>query len=186
VKTDYTVVSSLHVARVKLSVQVVVPVIMLQKHLPAPIDKLGEQLANEVHKQVTESGLGYYPALDYFRDQQAFPVYLLDAVDEVSLLASEIVTQKISDVLVPIFSNVKIANIQCQSFALPAIRPGMPDARKSLAKHYTPNQLKFEMVVSVFQKNSPQEGFEKYADNTVYRWLSEIFEKVKIFWARLL
>ena len=125
-KPGYTNVSSLQVTRVKLSVQVVVPILMLQKHLPAPIDKLGEQLANEVHKQVVESGLGYYPALDYFRDQQNFPVYLLDAVDEVSSLASEIVAQKISDVLVPIFSNVKIANIQCLAFALPSIRPSMP------------------------------------------------------------
>ncbi|WP_455221429.1 hypothetical protein [Kaarinaea lacus] len=178
--------SSLHVAKVKLSVKVVIPILMLQKHLPAPIDKLGEQLASEVHKQVTESGLGYYPALDYFRDQVSFPVYLLDAVDEVASLAADIATQKISDVLVPIFSNVKMANIQCLAFALPGVRPSMPSARNSLAKHYTPNQLKFELVVSVLQKHPPQEGFEKYADNTVYRWLSEVFETVNISWARLL
>lgn len=178
--------SSLHVAKVKLSVKVVVPILLLQKHLPAPIDKLGEQLASEVHKKVTESGLGYYPALDYFRDQASFPVYLLDAVDEVSSLAADIATRIVSDVLVPIFSNVKLANIQCLAYALPGVRPGLPDAKNALALHYTPNQLKFELIVSVLQKNPPQEGFEKYADNTVYRWLSEVFEVVNISWARLL
>lgn len=178
--------SSLHVVKVELSVKVAVPIALLQKHLPAPIDKLGEQLAGEIHKQVVESGMGYYPALDYFRDQVRFPAYLLDAVDEVSALAAELATRRISEVLVPIFSNVKVNNIQCLAYALPGIRPGMPAAKTALAKHCTPNLLKFELVVSVLQKSPPQEGFKKYADNSVYRWLSEVFETVDITSARLL
>lgn len=178
--------SGLHVTRVELSVKVVVPIALLQKHLPAPIDKLGEQLAGEVHKQATSQNLGYYPALDYFKDQGEFPAYLLDAVDEVFSLATGIATHKINEVLVPIFSNVKINNIQCMAYALPGIRPGKPNAKAILARHYTPNILKFELLVSVLQKQSPQEGFEKYADNTVYRWLSEVFETVEIVSARLL
>jgi hypothetical protein len=179
-------VSSLHVAKVELSVKITVPIALLQKHLPAPIDKLGEQLASEIHKRAIETGLGYYPALDYFRGQEKFPVYLLDAVDEVSSLAADLATRRISEVLVPIFSNVRVTNIQCLAYALPAIRPGMPAAKAALAKHYTHNLLKFELVVSVLQRSPPQEGFEKYADNTVYRWLSEVFETVDISSARLL
>jgi len=179
-------VSGLHVTRVELSVKVAVPIALLQKHLPAPIDKLGEQLANEVHKQVTNHNLGYYPALDYFKDQAEFPAYLLDAVDEVFSLATGIATHKINEVLVPIFSNVKINNIQCMAYVLPGVRPGKPNSNEILAKHYTPNILKFELVVSVLQKQPPKEGFEKYADNSVYRWLSEVFESVDIISARLL
>ena len=178
--------SGLHVARVELSAKVVVQITLLQKHLPAPIDKLGEQLANEVHKQAMNHNLGYYPALDYFKDQEEFPAYLLDAVGEVCSLATGIATQKINEVLVPIFSNVKISNIQCMAYALPGVRPGKPNAIAILAKHYTPNILKFELVVSVLQKQSPEEGFQKYADNTVYRWLEEVFESVEINYARLL
>lgn len=168
-----------------MSVKVAVPIALLQKHLPAPIDKLGEQLASEVHKQATSQNLGYYPALDYFKDQEKFPAYLLDAVDEVFSLATEITSHKINDVLVPIFSNVKINNIQCMAYALPSVRPGKPNAKVILSGHYTPNILKFELLVSVLQKQSPREGFEKYADNTVYRWLSEVFETVDIVSARL-
>ncbi|HEY5602655.1 MAG TPA: hypothetical protein VIM41_06065 [Gammaproteobacteria bacterium] len=178
--------SGLHVTRVELSVKVVVPISLLQKHLPAPIDKLGEQLSNEIQKRVGQAGLGYYPALDFFRDQETFPDYLLDAVDEVANLAAEIAAHKINDVLVPIFSNVKINNIQCLAYALPGVRPNLPAVSAALSKHYTPNILKLEMVVSVLQKQPPQEGFEKYAANTVYRWLSEIFESVDIASARLL
>ena len=87
--------SGLHVTRVELSIKVAVPIALLQKHLPAPIDKLGEQLANEVHKQVVQHKLGYYPALDYFKNQETFPAYLLDAVDEVFTLAANIVNNKI-------------------------------------------------------------------------------------------
>ena len=57
---------------------------------------------------------------------------------------------------------------------------------RDLARHFTPDAVKFELVVSIFQKeDKTTEGFEKYADNTVYRWLSEVFEDVQIFSARL-
>lgn len=72
------------------------------------------------------------------------------------------------------------------AYAFPGVRPGKPNANATLARHYTPNILKFELLVSVLQKQAPQEGFEKYADNTVYRWLSEVFEDVDIVSARLL
>jgi len=176
----------LQVTRVELGIKLTVPVSMLQKYLPAPIDKLGDQLAEEVDKQVNRLNLGYYPALDFFEDAENFPHYLLQAVADVSDLAIEIVTQKISELLVPIFSNVKISNVQCLAYALPSVRPGKANARSALASHYTPNMIKFELVVSLLQRQSPSEGFEKYADNTVYRWLSEVFETVEISSARLL
>jgi hypothetical protein len=159
---------------------------MLQKHLPAPIDKLGEQLATEVNKLVSARNLGYYPALNYFSEVVGFPTYLLDAVSDVYALAASIVTDKISDILIPIFSNVQVNNIHCVAYSLPAVRPGKPDAIKELARHYTPNVIKFELVVSLLQRQKPQESFERYADNTVYRWLAEVFEKVEITSARLL
>ena len=178
--------ASLYVTRVELGVKLIVPVTVLQKHLPAPIDKLGDQLANEVDKRVGKLNLGYYPALDYFKDTDDFPHYLLEAVAEVGSLAADIAMQKINEVLVPIFSNVKLSNVQCLAYSLPAIRPGKSNAKNALAAHYTPNVIKFELVVSILQRHKPQGGFEKYADNTVYRWLSEVFDSVEISSARLL
>ena len=137
-------------------------------------------------KRVEEHALGYYPAIDYFVEQEDFPGYLLDAVQEVSTLAVDIVASTIREILVPIFSNVQVNNIQCLAYSMPSVRPGRPNARQDLAKHFTPNAVKFELVVSVLQKEKSAEGFEKYADNTVYRWLSEVFEGVEIFSARLL
>jgi len=179
-------VSTLQVIRVELGVKLAVPVSTLQKNLPAPIDKLGSQVANEVDKRVARQGLGYYPAIEYFIEQDSFPVYLLDAMQEVAALTIDIVSTTIKDTLVPIFSQVQMNNIQCQAFSLPSVRPGKPNAIRDLAKHFTPNVVKFELVVSVLQKEKTVEGFEKYADNTVYRWLSEVFEDVQIFSARLL
>ena len=178
--------SSLQVIKVELGVKLEVPVSMLQKHLPAPIDKLGSQVANEVDKRVERQDMGYYPAIEYFVEGEGFPGYLIEALQEVSILSIDIVSGTVNELLVPIFSNVKIDNVQCLAFSLPPVRPGKPDAIQALAKHYTPNAVKFELVVSVLQKEKSPEGFEKYADNTVYRWLSEVFENVEIFSARLL
>lgn len=179
--------SALQVINVELGVKLEVPVNVLQKHLPAPIDKLGGQVANEVDKRVQRQGLGYYPAIEYFVEgEEGFPAYLIEALQEVSLLAIDIVSSTVNELLVPIFSQVKISNVQCLAFGLPAVRPGKPDALRDLAKHFTPNAVKFELVVSVLQKDQAPEGFEKYANNTVYRWLSESFDSVEIFSARML
>jgi hypothetical protein len=178
--------TGLHVAKVELSVKVAVPVALLQKHLPAPIDKLGAQLAEETHKVVMRDSLGYYPALDYFKESGAIPGYLLDAVDEVATLATALATDQINEMLVPVFSNVTVNSVQCLAFALPTVRPGKPNAREELASHYTPNVLKLELIVSVLQKHEPEESFERYADNTVFRLLGEVFESVEISSARLL
>jgi len=179
-------VSNLQIIKVELGVKLAVPIATLQKHLPAPIDKLGGQIASEVDKRVVQQSLGYYPAIDYFIEQEDFPGYLLDAVKEVSELTVDIVTSTIRELLVPIFSNVQVNNIQCLAFSMPSARPGKPNASQDLAKHFTPNAVKFELVVSILQKDKSSKGLEKYADNTVYRWLSEVFEGVEVFSARLL
>jgi len=179
-------VSGLQVIKVELGVKLAVPVTTLQKHLPAPIDKLGGQIANEVDKRVARQSLGYYPAIDFFIAEQDFPGYLLDALQEVAELAIDIVASSISELLVPVFSNVQINNIQCLAYSMPSVRPGKPHALRQLAEHFTPTAVKFELVVSILQRQKSIEGFEKYADNTVHRWLSDAFEGVEIFSARLL
>ena len=82
--------SGLQVVKVELGVKVAVPISALQKLLPAPIDKLGSQLADEVDKRSTMNGLGYYPALDYFTNSDDFPGYLLDAVDKSPVIGAAI------------------------------------------------------------------------------------------------
>ena len=178
--------SELQVIKVELGVKLVVPINTLQKHLPAPIDKLGDQIAGEVDKWLAQHELGYYPALDYYSDDNSFPAYLLDAVRDVSSLAVDVVANTLSELLVPIFSNIKINNIQCLAYSMPQVRLGKENAKQELSKHYTPNAVKFELIVSVLQKHKVSEGVEKYADNTVHRWLSEVFEDVEIFSTRLL
>ena len=91
--------SNIQVVRVELGVKLSVPVSTLQKYLPAPIDKLGGQIANEVDKRVARQTLGYYPAIEFFMEQEDFPGYLLDAMQEVSALSVDIVTQTINELL---------------------------------------------------------------------------------------
>lgn len=177
---------ALQVAKFELVVKLKVPIGMLQKHLPAPVDSLGEQLAVEVHRQVQNKNLGYYPALDFFIQFDEFPKYLINAVDDVCTLTAEIVTANIREVLIPIFSSVQINDIQCISFAMPSVRFGSQHAIEKLARHFKPNLVKFTLVVSLLKSHSVDTNLEKYANNTVYRWLSETFEDIEISSSRLI
>ena len=176
----------LEVAKIELGVKLKVPVGLLRNHLPAPVESLAEQLALEVHRRVQDNNLGYYPALDYFLDVEGFPVYLINAANDICTLTAEIVTATISEVLIPIFSSVRVNDIQCVSFSMPSVRHGSLDAVAKLAQHFTPNAIKFSLVVTLLQSHSPQEKLAKYANNTVYRWLSESFEDIEISSSRLL
>ena len=89
--------SNLQVIKVELGVKLLVPVSTLQKYLPAPIDKLGDQIANEMDKKVARQSLGYYPAIEFFVEQDDFPSYLLDALQEVSALTVDIVASTINE-----------------------------------------------------------------------------------------
>jgi len=176
----------LQVISIELGVKVTVPIRTLQKLLPAPVDKLAEQLAAETQKAVQARALGYFPALNYFLDIEEFPAFLIDAANDVCTLAAEIVTAKIHEVLIPIFSQVQLNDVQCIVFSLPTIRPGKADTMSKLIKHYTPNVIKFSLVLSLLQNTVSRVGLEKYADNTVHRWLSESFEEVDISSVRLI
>ena len=110
---------------------------------------------------------------------------MINAADDVCALSAEFVTANIRDVLVPIFSSAQVNDIQCIAFSMPTFRLGSPDANAKLVQHLTPNAIKFSLVVTLLQSHAPQDKLAKYANNTVYRWLSEIFEEVEISSARL-
>ncbi len=78
---------TMHVTRVGLTVRGQLPRYALEQHLPAPLDSLGQQLAKQIDDYVKQNNLGYYPALDFFKQQDGVDNYLLDAVDQVAQIA---------------------------------------------------------------------------------------------------
>ncbi len=170
----------LHVATVNASVRLRVPSRALAQQLPAPPESLGETLAQHVHKSVTQSGLGYYPPLEFIRSQNLVAPYLLDAVEQIAEVSRHYLQQQLDDRLVPIFSSVSVRSLQFVAFALPPIRMNQPDAVALLARHYLPSTMKCDLALSLIRKQASETGLHRYAANTIERWLADVFEDLTV------
>lgn len=202
--------SSLHVARIAITARGTIPDYAFAQTFSSSLQALGSQLAQQVHEYVQQEGLGYYPPLDYFLVQKVYEQkdlkqevteqnvrqhnqvqryvepYLLDAVKEVAQWAVEMGRREILSLLQPVFSSVVIDNIQAIAFTMPTVRFGQTGALPQLAKHFTPNSIKFDLTLSMLQKHEAEAGLEKAASHMVLRWLSEPFLAIEVTSARLL
>ncbi len=177
---------SLHVVRIGLTVRGQLPHYALEQYLPAPLASLGQQLAAQVDDYIKQNEMGYYPALDYFRQQSGVDSYLLDAVDQVAQIAMTLTKDEVNKILTPVFSTVRIESVLSLAYALPSVRPGQKDAQQQLALHYLPDVVKFECFVTMLQRHEPQLGIENSAKKITWRWLKDAFEDMEITAARLI
>ena len=178
--------NSLHIARIGLTVRGKLPTKTLEQYFPAPIRVMSRSLAEAIDNYAQRHKLGYYPALDFFVHGNEVPAYLLDAVDQISAMAMSITRQQVYDLLQPIFSSVRVESILSLAYALPAVRPGQPNAIQLLTDHFTPDSVKFELYVTLLQKHQAQSGIEISAKKMAWRWLEDLFEELEITTARLL
>jgi len=176
----------LHIAKIELTIKAKLPREALQQHFPAPVETLGEQLAQQAMDYAAQHQLGYYPALEFFQDNGGVDGYLLDAVGQISLLAATMTKQEVARVLQPVFSSVRIGVVQSLAYTLPPVRASQPNAKRLLAEHYLPDKVKFEAFVTLMQKKPPQAGIENAARQIALRWLDEIFPEIEVTSARLI
>lgn len=178
--------SKLHIVKVALIVRAKLPHYAFQQHVPGNIDGLGEQIAVQVSEYVKQQQLGYYPALEYFQNQAGVDDYLLDAVEQTSVLAVSMCKQEVKKILQPIFSTVQVGTCQSLAYTMPTIRPNQPHALKRLAEHFVPDRVKFELEVSLIQRHEPVEGIEKSAKQMVLRWLKDAFDELEVSSTRVI
>ncbi len=176
--------SALHVARFAIGLTVRVPHEALERHSASSPAAVGEALAEAVHAAVREQGLGYYPALDYFREAGGVDPELIAAADALAWLAATLVRNEVRTKLRPVFSTVNIQGLQAQAFALPPVRPSQPNALARLAAHYTPDTLKLDLRTSLIQRRPPAEGIERLAAHMACKWLKASFESIEVTSAR--
>jgi hypothetical protein len=76
---------------------------------------VGEELASQVRSYVRRERLGYYPALELFRQRCGIDGELIDAAQNIAWLACELVREQVQRRLRAAFSSVQvqIAPIQC-------------------------------------------------------------------------
>ena len=76
--------STLHVAKVALTVVVRVDRHVLDRHLVASPAAVGEQLAQQVDDYTWRERLGYYPALGFFEGRSGVDPDLLRAAKDIA------------------------------------------------------------------------------------------------------
>lgn len=177
--------SAIHIARVALSVRACVPPGPLGARLPASPSRLGEEIARCAHDYVIRTRLGHYPALEFLAQQAALDAYLLDAVSEVARASTDYVQEHVREKLMAVFSSVQFKSLHVTAYTLPAIRMSQPHALAQLAKHYTPDTVKFELAVALIQKEKAETGLDAFARRALLRWLEDSFVELQVTSARM-
>ena len=154
----------------------------LQQYLPCSANIIGQTLAAIADEYEKENRTGYYPAMDFFKTLETVDPDLIASAEQVSWLVSKLARETIQSKLRPIFSSVQFQSIQTLAFSLPKVRPNRADAIEQLAKHYTPDTVKIELLVTMMRRDSEAEDSraEPYARKMVFCWLDAEFESVEV------
>lgn len=177
---------SVEVVTIACSLTISVPEEVVEQQLGYFPWVLGENLAGQVDTYVMEEHLGYYPALDYFRDYpKAVEPALLTLIDEVAAFCADFVRRELRRRLSRVFSNVQIEQLQCTAYTMPKVRPNRNNGPMDLAKHYCPDTLKVELLLSSIQKGH-FEGEERMAMDKLSRFAREPFSHFQLNGAKRL
>ena len=160
----------------------------LQQYLPCSANIIGKTLADIADEYQRNNKTGYYPAIDFFKTLDTVDPDLITSAEQVSWLVSKLARETVQSKLRPIFSSVTFQSIQTLAFSLPKVRPNKADAVEQLSKHYTPDTVKMELVLTMMRRDSEvdDDRAEPYARKMMFRWLESAFEIVTITSSRAL
>jgi hypothetical protein len=118
------IMSPIQVAKVIATTTVTLANDLLQERIAASPVAVGRELATPVDHYITEEGMNYYPALDFFEEAGGhIDQELLDAARNISWIACSFARDEIRSGLQSIFSNVSILSIQSLAYSLPGVAP---------------------------------------------------------------
>lgn len=168
------------ITKIHISLQVTLSAAELEKHLPASAEIVGEALTEAVLANVKQQNLGYFPSLDFFQQQGLMDDDLMDAADTIAWFAAKLVREEVQIKLRPFFSKMEFQSVKCSAFGMPSVRPNQLDAWQALVEHYTPNQIKIDVLASVLKKNNQQQGMANWAKQLFRRNLAESFAQLDV------
>ena len=76
--------SSLHISKIHITLQVKIPHDVLEKYLPSSAEVVGEALTEQVIAAVKKHKLSYFPALDFLQKQGDLEEDVLDATETIA------------------------------------------------------------------------------------------------------
>jgi hypothetical protein len=178
--------AQLRIVRVAIGAVVRVPEEVVEHNVGYVPAVLGANLAEQVQAYVRRGGVGYFPALDYFRARpEAVDPALLGLTDEVASFCVNFTSREFRRRLSRAFSNVQVQQAQATAYTLPKVRRQERNASAALSRHYSPNGVKVELVLSSIEKQ-PVERVEKLAARKVAGWTRAAFDDFELLPARRL
>ena len=154
----------------------------LQQYLPCSANIIGSTLADIADEYQKKNKTGYYPAIDFFKTLDTVDPDLIASAEQVSWLVSKLARETVQSKLRPVFSSVTLQSIQTLAFSLPKVRPNKSDAVEQLSRHYTPDTVKMELVLTMMRRDSEADDdrAEPYARKMMFRWLESEFERIEV------
>ena len=172
--------AGLHATKLILSARVGIPDSVFERHSPYCPRDIGRQLAQQVDACVRRESLGYYPALDYFQEHELLDEQLLAVLDQLTWLGTSLVRDEIRLRLRPLFASVQVQSMQALAYSMPQVRPSQVNALQRLEQHLTPNQARFELLLTLFRKAAGSENLDSYVERVAYRHLQQVFDSIDI------
>lgn len=171
---------ALNFVKLAISFKVRLTEASMQRHMSASPYVVGEELASQISRYAQEHNLGYYPAIDFFQLNGGVEKDLLDAAGNISWLVTNMVREEVRVRLRPVFSNIRFESLQTQAYTMPGIRPGQNNAYRLLVDHYTPDQVRVNIIASLVRKQENRQETQQLAHQMVCRWLKGRFESLEI------
>ena len=170
----------MQVERLELSALVTVPDEVIEFNVGYLPEVLGDNLADQAGAFAELQGMGYYPALDYFRDRpDVVDPALLNLTDEVAGFCTRFAEQAFRRRLVRAFASVTVLDSRCTCYGMPRVRPTRRDALAQLAEHYSPRSVRLQLVVSAVGRNA-EELTPEQAGQAIDHWLGEVFTRLEV------
>ena len=171
---------ALNFFKLAVSLTIRLPGHALSQHLAASPYVVGEELADAVSNYARQHKLGYYPALDFFKQQGLLDGDLLNALDNIAWVAANMAREELRIRLRPVFSSITFESIQNHAYTMPTMRPGQSNAIAALAKHYTPDTVKVNLIATLVQKLDDAKNAATFSRHLLQRWLDKRFEHFDI------
>ncbi len=172
--------SSLHISKIHITLQITVPPKLLERHLPSSAEVVGEALTEQVVAAVKKHQLSYFPALDFLEQQGDIDEDLLDATETIAWFACKLVREEVNRKLRGFFSTLSFQSVKCTSFAMPGVRANQLNAWHQLVEHYTPNTVKLDVIASVLKKEEHPKGLENWSKQLFRRNLENSFDEFEV------
>ena len=176
---------SLQHAKFSMAVNITVADDIIEQHVAVSLEKIAEEIANEVISYAETNKLGYIPAIDFFQNNGGIDKDLLDVTESVSWVLSNTIRNDFRVCLRPVFSNIKFEALQLNAYTMPKVTLHDADLRQKLIKHFMLNKIKINFNATLIQKMIDTEHVGDMAKEITYRRLSEHFNEVEISAFRL-